>query len=384
MKRLFLALAVMALIAGGCLFAPANAAAKIYHGTTYVAGEGGHFAVFDMTINPANTQDPITVSNLRRIVIGTWRGHAVHDPRIGLHGNTMYWATILKDPKGYLHIGKINLKTGKVIMDKAIKPDPRATANLINYCDSGQTKKYYLPNTMAYEGYVDVRNKSNLKLVRRVFLTPMIGKDKYIFAHGTNSPDMKKFFVIASGATTPGSMKTLKFTGSPLLYMVKMGPMVNHGKLDVIAKNVLPGTPGETIPFRQNFTPNGKYIVQSGGDRFWVLDAKTLKIHDMQMMGAAPKNIPQATYPVVVRSVAGGQNHDAIATPDSKYALLTVRVPLMNGKKPITDGVVQLYDIQNKKFIGRPVSVCDQCHFKYGKYMRFDAGLCGINVNWKK
>ncbi|MDA8388419.1 MAG: hypothetical protein M0Z58_07155 [Nitrospiraceae bacterium] len=386
MKKFFLALAAMALIAGGCLFAGQANAAKTYSGTAYIAGQGGHFAKVVFTVNPADTEHPITVKDLGRIVIGTWQDHSVHDPRIDTaNRNIMMFSTYTLDPKGDFHTGKINLKTGKVIMDVAIKPDPRAKVTGAGYCASGQTKDYYIPVTMTDEGYIDIRSKKTWKLVHRVFPTSLGMKDhNYVFMHGTNTPDMKEFIVINNMGNPanrkPGDYSALN--GDVTFNLVDMKSLL-HGKLKVIAKTVLHGSPGDTITFRQSFTPDGKYLLQSGGDRMWVLDAKTLKLVDQQMMGASD-DVPAAVYPPVIPSLANGQMHDAIATPDSKYALITVRVPLMKGNKPVTDGVMQLYDIQNHKMIGQPVSVCGACHYKYGENMEFSAALCGIDVNWKK
>ena len=396
MKKFFLVLAAMMLIAGGYLFAgshsPASAAGKTgktYSGTAYIAGQGGHYAVVKFTINPADTANPITVQHLSRIVIGTWKDHSVHDPRIDVaNRNIMMFSTYTLDPKGDFHSGKINLKTGKVMFDKTVKPDKLAKVTGAGYCASGQTKDYYLPVTMTDQGYIDVRSKKTWKLVRRVFPDSLGMKDhNYVFMHGTNTPDMKDF-VVVNNMGNPANRKPNDYSelnGDVTFNLVKMDPLVKSGKLVVIAHNVLHGDPGNTITFRQSFTPNGKYLLQSAGDRMWVLNTKDLTVYDQKMMGAADlKDLSPAVYPVTVSSVADGQMHDAIGTPDSKYALITVRVPLRNGNKPVTDGVVQLYDIQNRKFVGRPVSVCSACHFKYGKNMIFSAALCGIDVNWKK
>ena len=408
MKKLFLTLAAMALIGGGYLFSgPANAAGKTYSGTAYVAGMGGHFAKVQFTVNPADTQNPITVHHLSRIVIGTWRDHAVHDPRIDSNNrNIMMFSTYSLDPKGYYHVGEIDLRTGKVIKDMAIRPDKLATVTGAGYCASGQTGKYYIPVIMTDQGYIDVRSKKTWRLAHRVFLGSIGMKDhNYVFTHGTNTPNMKEFIVVNNMGDATGRKPHCysNLNGKVTFTLVDMNALV-RGKLDVIKKNVLYGAPGDTITFRQSFTPDGKYLLQSAGDRLWVLNAKTLKLYDQKMMGTS-ENVPPVScslegkpltnFPlseieklpavsVNVPSVANGQLHDAISTPDSKYALLTVRVPLRSGKKIVTEGVMQLYDIQHKKMIGHPASVCGACHYKYGKDMIFSAALCGIDVNWKK
>jgi hypothetical protein len=87
---------------------------------------------------------------------------------------------------------------------------------------------------------------------------------------------------------------------------------LENGKVKVLAKNTITGEPGKTITFRETFSKDGKYLLQSGGDRFFLIDAKTLKLIDEEMMTA-------------------GENHDAMPTPDGKYALLTLRQALKIG-----------------------------------------------------
>ncbi len=81
----------------------------------------------------------------------------------------------------------------------------------------------------------------------------------------------------------------------------------------------------------------------------------------------------------------GAQNHDAISTPDGKYAILTVRkgvstVDAPEGKS-VTDGMLMLYDIAAKTTIGEPVSVCYACHKNVG--LGGNAILCGADANLK-
>ncbi|MDA8088151.1 MAG: hypothetical protein M0Z75_15810 [Nitrospiraceae bacterium] len=377
MKKFLTAMAALALIAGGYLLSghrvpAAKAAGRTYSGMAYVAGMGGHFAAIDLTIDPSGPE-PIKVNNLDRIIIGGKDDHAVHDPRIDLENrNIMYWATYHKDPGGKLHVGKSDLRTGKVIMDEAVSPDPRATETKHCYCASGQSKTSYLPVTMTDEAYIDVRDKKTMKLLHRVFLDKLGYKNhNYLFFHGTNTPDMKEF-VVAVNRMTNG-----KPNGNVDFVLLDMKSLL-EGRIKVIARNTLSGSPGDTITFRQNFTPDGKYLLQAAGDRFWVIDAKTLKLVDQHMFPATGK-ASLKTEP----GCPNGQNHDAISTPDGRYALLTVRVPHPGpGGKLITDGVLQLYSLQRHEMVGPPVSICGGCHYKYGLY--FSAALCGIDTNWKK
>jgi hypothetical protein len=79
-----------------------------------------------------------------------------------------------------------------------------------------------------------------------------------------------------------------------------------------------------------------------------------------------------------------GMNHDAFPTPDSKFAVLTLRKKGQweGCNEPIQDGVIQLYDIENKKLLGSGVSVCYACH--QGEKITKDAILCGLDGNWNK
>ena len=79
-----------------------------------------------------------------------------------------------------------------------------------------------------------------------------------------------------------------------------------------------------------------------------------------------------------------GENHDSMPTPDGKYALLTLREPIKiaieEGTKTITDGALQVYDVNAKKLIGKSVSVCDACHG--GMAIKESAILCGMDGNF--
>lgn len=127
----------------------ATAGKKTYSGTVYVAGMGGHFAKADITIDPNNADNPIKVAGLDRVVIGDKNTHPTHDARIDVNDpNIMFWSTYKIDPNGKQHVGKTDLRTGNVIKDVAMAPDPRSTGGekkMPLYCASGQTKKYFMP-----------------------------------------------------------------------------------------------------------------------------------------------------------------------------------------------------------------------------------------------
>ena len=343
-----------------------------YSATVYVAGQGGHFSKSDVAINPSDAENPIKISNLELVAIGTPQSHVFHDGRLDSQGGaTLFWSTIALDPEGKLHVGKTEVKSGKVIKDVALKPDPRSpAAKPPAYCASGQGKTTYMPVFMGNEGYVDVFDKKTLKHQHRMFVSDLGYKaGSYQFVHGSNSNDMKKFLVTVTMKGEDGKMN-----GKQDLIVLDL-PSLEKGKFKVLAKATLTGEPGKTIAFRQYFTADDKLIFQAAGDRMWVIDAATLKLVDEKMVGA--------TY---------GENHDVQPTPDGKYALLTLRTsdttacdtegkPLAD--KKITDGALVLYDAGAKKIVGKSASVCFSCHKDMGKGDK-NALLCGLAAAFKK
>ncbi len=357
MKKILIIAACLTLIFAATAFADGDK----YSGTIIVAGMGGHFSVAKVTVDTSDRTNPIKIKNLDRIVIGNKKTHPVHDPRIDVNDRTkMYWSTYKIDKSAgprAAHVGLSDLKTGKKLIDKVVQLDDRAKWTGALYCGSGQTKKYFLPVTMTDEAYIDVRNKSDLSLKKRVFLDYKPGETR--FYHGTNTPDMSKFVVVINRANNG------KPNGNIDVVMLD-AKALEKGKAKVLAKNKITGAPGKTLTFRQTFTPDGKYLLQSGADRFFVLDGKTLDLIDEEVLGAK------------------GANHDAVPTPDGKYAILTLRTKVKNPLNPegktVTDGTLQLYDMKAKGLVGEPASVCLGCHSKLG--LSGSAVLCGADVNW--
>jgi hypothetical protein len=344
----------------------ATAAKKGYSATVYVAGMGGHFAAADVNIDPNNADNPIKINKLDRIVIGDKKTHPTHDARIdNQNPNHLFWSTYVLDPNGKQHVGMTDLKTGKVVKDVAMDPDPRSLAKKPPvYCASGQSKNYYMPIFMGTEGYVDLFDKKNLDHKKRMFISDLGFKaGTYQFLHGTSSNDGKKF-LLAINETKEG-----KGTGKIDLVLVDL-PAMERGEWKVIAKAAHTGVGGNTISFREYFSKDDKYIFQSAADRIWVLDANTLKMVDEKMVD--------------------GQAHDMMPTPDGKYAIITIRNITegcdVEGKpiagKHITDGTLQLYDVEAKKLVGKQVSVCQACHKGMGIGDK-SAVLCGIDANYK-
>ena len=340
----------------------ATAAKKMYSATAYVAGHGGHFAKIDVAIDPNNADSPLQVKGLDRFVVGDAKNYAMHDVRIDSNdSNITFWSTYIPDKDGNMHVGKSDLKSGDKLKDVVIAQDDRSTKKPPLYCASGQSKNSYMPVFMGVEGFVDVFDKGSLDHKHRVFISDLgYAKGTYQFTHGTNSPDMKTFIL------TMNQVKDGKMTGDVDFVMVDLAALEN-GKFKQLAKTTLKGEAGKTITFRMYFTRDGKYIMQSAADRLWVLDAKTLKLVDEKM-------IPD-----------GGQLHDAIPTPDGKYAVMTTRnleaAPGTEGKE-VTGGFISLYDADAKKIVGKASSICIACHKQFG--LGKAAILCGIDANWKK
>lgn len=377
--------------------APAKtvAAAKpgTYAATFYVAAMGGHFAVADVTIDPT-AANPIHLNKLTKIDIDDAETHPTHDARIDVNNpDHMFWSTYHVDKAiNKTHVGVSDLKTGEVLKDVEVETPTQASITNHMYCASGQTADYYMPISMANKGYISIFKKSDflqkadVKPVQTVFLegTDADIHKPYVFYHGINSPDMKKFYMSINEAD--------KDQGTPIgkmhMVMLDMNDLVK-GKVTVLKKGVAPGAAGKTYSFRQYFSPDGKLIANSGGDRMYLVDANTLEVLDNQMM------LPLE------------ENHDGIFTPDSKYVIATSRTKTLVGgnyekisrtasecateKTPakelgeddyFMDGQLKLYDVAAKKFIGTPTSVCLACHNEEGVGQH--AVLCGIDANWKK
>jgi hypothetical protein len=277
----------------------------------------------------------------------------------------MFWSTYKADKKAkkrIFHVGLSDLKSGDVLKDISLEIPERAEWIGALYCGSGQTKDSFMPITMSNESFIDVFDKKNLDLKARVYLDSLGYKNNYFFFHGTNSPDMKSLVMTINKtkswtkANTPADR-----LGEIDMLMLDLAAL-EKGDVKVTAKNTITGSPKKTLTFRQSFTPDMKYLLQSGGDRFYLLNGDDMTLVDEEMM-------------------TDGENHDAVPTPDGKYAVLTIRKKIkQDDGKTITDGMLQLYDMQAKKMIGKPVSTCVACH--QDADVVGNATLCGADVNW--
>ncbi|MDT8334233.1 MAG: hypothetical protein RQ753_00895 [Desulfurivibrionaceae bacterium] len=340
-----------------------------YEATFYVAGMGGHFAEAVTTIDPAAAQ-PIKVSSLTKIDIGTRDSHPTHDARIDkLDRDTMFWSTYKIDKEaGGVHVGKTDLKTGKVIQDVVVDVPALATNTKSMYCASGQSEKSFIPMTMTSKAYIDVFNKSDLKRAQRVFLEGTeADTGPYKFYHGISSTDMKKLLIIKNAADKDHG----KTSGKVDLVELDMAAL-EKGEVKVLNKNTVAGSP-DTVTFRAYYSPDDSMIAASGADVMFLLDAKTLEAMDVEPMA----NLEQ--------------NHDAMFTPDGKYIIATSRTKQAgpeceDPKAPkagefTMDGQLKLYNVASKMFVGEATSVCLTCHNAEG--VEEHAVLCGLDGNFK-
>jgi hypothetical protein len=351
---------------------------KTYAGTIYVAGHGGHFAQVELSIDPSNQEDPIQIKPLplkqAKLTVSKRKHkngqsqYKLHDAR--LDGNKLYWSTYNTDNNNKVHYGVIDLTTRKVTSDIAVPVDPRATKPAVKpdampyYCASGLTPGHFMPMSMTHEAYVTVVDRADMDKYKNVFLDNILPNANYKYLHGSTSPDGSKFLAVVNVADAPyGGL-----TGESRLYVLD-AKALEKGKVVKLAEGELfgdgTGPFGATITFRSSWTPDGSKILESGADRFWVLDSKTLK----------PLNGEDGDLDIA------GQNHDALATTDGKYAILTVRVlPYEEGSadEGKMDGHIQLYDIENSEAIGNSVSVCNSCHI-VEEEENYNAVLCGLD-----
>jgi hypothetical protein len=333
-----------------------------YSGTLYIAGMGGHFSVAEVNIDPNNTAAPIMVNSVEWLDIGG-AGYPTHDARIDASDrNTMYWSTHRLDKDGNLHVGKVDLKSGEVTADIAFPATGKAKWTDAYYCASGQSASSYIPVSMANEGYIDVFDKYTMKLKQRVFFDDLgIRAGEATLAHGVNTPDMSKFLLTVN--LTPEGFT--KWTGNTRIIYLDMAAL-EQGKAVKLAETIISGKPkdatGGTITFRQHFTNDGKYLLQSGADRGYLIDAATLKVLD-------------EITPL------SGENHDILPTPDGKYAVMALHEKAKDYEgNDSVDGTLLLYDIEGRKTVGSSASVCFPCHKGEGVGK---AILGGLDGNWK-
>lgn len=354
--------------------------ARKYTGTVFIAGHGGHVAQVGVTIDPANTREPLTVKaqmqdnakltvSMKKHQNGSSE-YKLHDVR--LDGKELYWSTYNLDAAGKLHYGKVDLANGnKVVADIAVAVDPRASQPapkpdaMPYYCASGQTKGYYMPMTMSNEAYITVIDKKDLTKSFNVFLDSVLPDANYKFLHGATDPTGTKLLTVVNVSDVPQG----KTTGDHLLLMLD-AKALEQGKVVKLAEGSVfgdgTGPFGASITFRATWSADGSKIFLAGGDRVWILDATD--------PGLKPLNGEEGDVRI------GGQSHDMMPTSDGKYALITLRRLPYEGTDDAKklDGALQLYDVAKGQVIGEPVSVCNGCH-KAAMGSNLNSTLCGMD-----
>jgi len=375
-QKSFLLLAIGLVACGLVLSSCASESRGVYEGRIFVAGMGGHISDVNVVIDPADTENPIRIpgyilwtgNKLHMIAMGPDGTHGSHDVRVDSEDKTIaYWSAFEGRGNRVLY-GRVNLATNAWVAERAVDVPKevldfgKAAAGPF-YCGSGQTPEYFIPIWMGYPPHIDVIDKKTLDLKHRVKLVGPDFPKNVRFTHGVNSPDFKYMFLIQSEATAPFGAPT----GVSYLYLLDMDALTK-GELKVVKKATYTGIPA-TIALRGTYTPDGKYILQSARDRVLIINAD-----DLTLAGeVATVGLP-----------AGTEVHDVIPTPDSKYGIMAVRFATEygaeKGKKSI-DGSLQLFNMATKELIGKPLSVCKQCHVKHEKGWFLNTGMGAVGCN---
>lgn len=327
-----------------------------------------------------------------------------------------------------------------------IAPEEFGTTSAIEYCASGMDKThgYYFPMSMSFPAYVDavplaklnagakggVSNelKSGSADFTRTYLgqidpamdsTGMSGSHPFgnpplAFIHGTSSPDGSKIYVATNVVSnlTP----TQNLAGVLRVYLMNATDLETAGTttgtsamtpakvLSMATYTVAPSdstTSGDgslqgTIVYRASFTPDAKYILQSGSDRLLIFNAGDLSTYADTGTTSNANSVTKPQTAAITSGLGAGtfggiEVHDVIATSDSKYAILSLRYYYDGAQatagttgSTVAPGIkssgVQLYDINNKKFIGNVTSTCGstatQCHAAYQDVQT--RATCGI------
>ena len=289
-------------------------------------------------------------------------------------------------------------------------PTDFGTGTRIVYCASGMTKDYYFPMSMSFPAFVDAVPVSAIATAgqhvtasttgfHRTYINQIdadaagwarlsggdFGTPPLAFIHGASSPDGTKIYMstnVVSGLSTTnnlaGVFRTYLVNASDLATGAVGTSISSMAPSKVISKASFTVNPSlASIAYRASFTPDGKYILQSGADRALILNANDLSLY----VDTAATNAND-TVKLGSGTSGGIEVHDVIATPDGKYAILAIRYfsDSTNAGLGIKTSGVQLYDINNKKFIGGVVSTCGSnaaaCHVAYQDFT--SRATCGV------
>jgi hypothetical protein len=235
--------------------------------------------------------------------------------------------------------------------------------------------------------------------------TPPMG-----FIHGASSPDGSKVYMVTnvvSGLSTTNNLAGVirayivnstdletASTTTPGISTMDPSKVVTKTTYTVAPSDATTSGDGSlqgTIVYRASYTPDSKYILQSGSDRLLIFNANDLSIYadtgttsnanSVTKPGAITTGLGAGTY-------GGIEVHGVVSTPDSKYAILSIRYyddqALAEaggaGVPGIKTSGVQIYDINNKAFVGPVVPTCGssavQCHPAAGDFRT--RPTCGI------
>lgn len=306
-----------------------------------------------------------------------------------------------------------------------------STSTRVLYCASGidKTNGYYFPMSMSFPAYVDAvplaaiatansHVTSSTTGFKRTYIDQIdaaaagwatingggpnnLGNPPMAFIHGASSPDGSKVYMVTnvvSGLTPTNNLAgflrvylvnstDLESASSTTVGISSMTPakVLSHGTLTVSASDSTTSTDGTlqgTIAYRASFTPDGTHILQAGSDRMLILNASDLSLF-------VDTHTTNTTGTLLGAGTAGGvEVHGVTATPDSNYAILSLRYYADAtqaaiggaGHPGIKTSGVQLYDINNKKFIGNVVPTCGSsataCHPATGDFT--SRPTCGL------
>ncbi len=457
-------------------------AAPVLSGTLYQASQnGGHIAVYSVTIDPTNTTSPITVNtaSASKIQLNGAPSQSstktvFHDIRFddATNPTKIYYSAIMSRPvptspshpnsSGVADIGYVDLTQANTaatnnginsVIDidygasqniagalSAMAPEEFGTTSAVEYCASGmdKTNGYYLPMSMSFPAYLDAVPLAKLNAGAQGSVSNVLasggsdftrtyiwqidhamdnlnppsnyGQPPLAFIHGGSSPDGSKVYMVmnvVSGLSTTnnlaGFLRTYLVnasdlesasTSTPGISTMTPEKVLSTGTVTVAPSDSTTSGDGSlqgTIAYRATFTPNGNYILQSGSDRLIILNASDLSVYSntgttsnansVSKPGAITTGLGAGTY-------GGIEVHDVISTPDSKYAILSLRyytdqTQAQAGGAGVpgykTSGV-QLYDINNKAFIGNVTPTCGsnagQCHVAAGDVTT--RATCGV------
>ncbi len=285
MKKVIKVVGAAAVVAGVFalgtqLFNPAPVVSKgtVYSGKLYVAGHGGHIAVAERPDRPhgrkadhhheprphrdRHPEDPPLPRRADR------RG----EPRPAL----LQHLQARPERQAARRVGRPQGREGH--QGHVLDPDARSTGTAASPAPTtalpARRKDFYFPVTMAYEGYIDVIDKKTMdheapglrRLARRQVRLPVHAR-QHLARHedlpargqqGQRHPEGGLGHHRRAGAL-PARQRRRSRRASSRSSSRRRSPAA---------------TPKSTITFRQYFTPDGKYILQSANDMFYVIDAK--------------------------------------------------------------------------------------------------------------